>query len=77
MDVSFYCELNLFANFEPTSFIEAVECDEWREDVQNEYDALIKNVTWKLVDPQVGTKPIGCEWVYKNKYKSNGSLEKH
>jgi len=29
------------------------------------------------VDPQFGTKPIGCKWVYKNKYKSNGSLDKH
>jgi hypothetical protein len=42
-----------------------------------EYDALIKNGTWKLVDPPFGTKPIGCRWVYKNKYKSNGSLDKH
>ena len=33
--------------------------------------------TWKLVDPPVGTKPIGCKWVYKNKYKSDGSLDKH
>ena len=45
--------------------------------MQNEYDALIKNETWKLVDPLVGTKPIGCKWVYKNKYKSDGSLDKH
>ena len=45
--------------------------------MQNEYDALIKNGTWKLVDPLVGTKPIGCKWVYKNKYRSDGSLDKH
>ena len=45
--------------------------------MQNEYDALIKNGTWKLVDPPIGTKPIGCKWVYKNKYKSDGSLDNH
>ena len=45
--------------------------------MQKEYDALIKNGTWKLVDPPLGTKPIGCKWVYKNKYKADGSLEKH
>eukprot|EP00253_Pinus_taeda_P032471 PITA_32471 len=45
--------------------------------MQNEYDALIKNGTWKLVDPPLGTKPIGCKWVYKNKYKVDGSLDKH
>ncbi len=41
--------------------------------MQKEYDALIKNDTWKLVDPPLGTKPIGC----KNKYKADGSLDKH
>ena len=45
--------------------------------MQNEYDTLIKNKTWKLVDPPIGTKPIGCKWVYKKKYKSDASLDKH
>eukprot|EP00253_Pinus_taeda_P025567 PITA_25567 len=45
--------------------------------MQKEYDALIKNGTWKLVDPPLGTKPIGSKWVYKNKYKADGSLDKH
>ena len=30
MDLSFDCELNLYANFEPTFFIEAIECDKWK-----------------------------------------------
>jgi hypothetical protein len=42
-----------------------------------EYDSLMKNGTWKLVYPPFGTKPIGCRWVYKSKYKSDGSLDKH
>ena len=62
MDVSFDCEFNLSANFE-----EASTRVEWKEAMQNEYDVLMKNGTWKLVDPPVGTKPIGCKWVYKNK----------
>eukprot|EP00253_Pinus_taeda_P014000 PITA_14000 len=45
--------------------------------MQKEYDALIKDGTWKLVDPPLGTKPIGCKWVYKNKNKVDGSLDKH
>ena len=45
--------------------------------MQKEYDALINNGTWKLVDPPLGTKPIGYKWVYKNKYKVDGSLDKH
>ena len=45
MNVSFDCELNLSTNFEPTSFIESAACDEWKESMQNEYDALMKNGT--------------------------------
>ena len=45
--------------------------------LQKEYDALIENGTWKLVDPPLVTKPIGCKWVFKNKYKADGSLDKH
>jgi len=45
--------------------------------MHKEYDALINNGTWKLVGPPLGTKLIGCKWVYKNKYKSDGSLDKH
>jgi hypothetical protein len=29
------------------------------------------------VDPPFETKPIGCKCVFKNKYKSYGSLDKH
>eukprot|EP00253_Pinus_taeda_P006706 PITA_06706 len=63
MDVSYDCELNLSTDFEPTSFKEVASHDEWKEAMQKEYDALIKNGTWKLVDPPFGTKPIGCKWV--------------
>eukprot|EP00253_Pinus_taeda_P014238 PITA_14238 len=45
--------------------------------MKKEYGALIKNGTWKLIDPPLGTKPIGCKWVNKNKYKADGSLDKH
>eukprot|EP00253_Pinus_taeda_P036184 PITA_36184 len=77
MDVSYDCELNLSTDFEPASFKEAASHDAWKEVMQKEYDALIKNDTWKLVDPPLGTKPIGCKWVYKSKYKADGSLDKH
>ena len=77
MDVSFDCEFNLFANFEPTSFEEYSTRVEWKEAMQNEYDALMNNATLNLVDPVVRAKPIGFKWVYKNKYNSYGSTEKH
>jgi hypothetical protein len=77
MDASYDCELHLSTNLEPTSFKETTSRDEWKESMQKEYDALIKNGTWKLVDPPYGTKPIGCKWVFNNKYRLDGSLEKN
>ena len=45
--------------------------------MQKDYDAFIKNGISKLVDPPYRTNPIGCKWVFKNKYRSDGSLDKH
>ena len=44
MDVSYDCELNLSSNLEPT-FENDITCDEWKESMQNEYDAFMKNGT--------------------------------
>eukprot|EP00253_Pinus_taeda_P036284 PITA_36284 len=77
LDVSYDFELNLSTNFEPTSFKPTSSHDEWKEVMKMEYDALINNDTWKLVDPPLGTKPIDSKSVYKNKYKVDGSLDKH
>ena len=45
MNVTYDCELNLSANHEPNSFEEASTCDEWKEAMKNEYEALMKNGT--------------------------------
>src|SRR4051812_22584704 len=35
------------------------------------------NGTWTTEDFPPGKKFIGCKWVYKVKYNSNGSIERH
>jgi len=40
-------------------------------------EALKDNKTWSLVPLPVGQKPIGCKWVYKIKYKSDGTIERY
>ena len=70
-------ELNFFIVDEPSSFQEATTSDAWRSAMEKEYDTLIKNGTWRLVDPPIRAKPIGYKWVYKNKYKADGSLDKY
>jgi hypothetical protein len=42
-----------------------------------EITALELNNTWVLVDLPPHKHPIGCKWVYKIKYKSDGSIERY
>jgi hypothetical protein len=39
--------------------------------------ALAENGTWDLVDAPKGVKPIGCKWVYKIKYNTDGSINRY
>ena len=43
----------------------------------SEYNSILENGTWKLVDCPSNVKPIGCKWVYWIKYKSNGEVDKY
>jgi hypothetical protein len=42
-----------------------------------EFDALVKNKTWRLVPPMKGRNIVGCKWVYKIKRKQDGSLDRY
>ena len=39
--------------------------------------ALEANNTWTLTPLPANKKPIGCKWVYKIKYKYDGSIERY
>lgn len=45
--------------------------------MQAEYDSLVKNKTWKLVDRPKGKNIVGCKWVFSLKRKPDGSVEKY
>lgn len=64
---------------EPTSYEEAVlgpEQDLWKVAMREEYDSLMKNNTWSLVELPNGRKPIGCKWVFKRKEDVAGKVSK-
>jgi hypothetical protein len=42
-----------------------------------EISALELNNTWTIVDLPSHKHPIGCKWVYKLKYKADGSIERY
>jgi len=72
--------LNLLQNLaiytEPSSYAEAASQPEWQEAMQKEFDTLHSNNTWELVELPRETRPISCKWVYKVKYKADGSVER-
>ena len=64
----------------PTSYIQAIsgpEATEWRKAIQLEYDSLIENNTWKVVNLPPNRKPLTTKWVLKKKLGPHGQLLKH
>lgn len=44
--------------------------------MQEEFDALERNQTWSLVPSFNAQNLVGCKWVYRTKYKPDGSTDR-
>ncbi|XP_022014149.1 uncharacterized protein LOC110913635 [Helianthus annuus] len=66
---------SLNKKIEPSCYEEAAKDPKWIEAMNKEMDALFRNNTWVLTDLPQDRKAIGCKWVYRVKYKSNGEIE--
>jgi Reverse transcriptase (RNA-dependent DNA polymerase) len=62
---------------EPTNFWVAKTIPIWCTTMKEELEALEKNKTWTLMSLPKGKKLVGCKWVYKIKYNSDGTIERH
>ncbi|KAJ4782637.1 Retroelement pol polyprotein-like [Rhynchospora pubera] len=62
---------------EPRYFGEAMNYKHWRDAMHAEIDALERNETWTIEDLPPKKKAIGCKWVYRIKYNSDGSIERY
>ncbi|XP_039048921.1 uncharacterized mitochondrial protein AtMg00820-like [Hibiscus syriacus] len=54
----------------------ALEYPDWRDVVLSEYNALLTNNTWRIVELPAGMKAIGCKWLFKVKKNADGSVER-
>jgi hypothetical protein len=50
---------------------------DWDTTMNEEYHSLMENDTWDLVPLPKGRKLVRCKWVYRTKYASDGSVERH
>ena len=48
----------------------------WKEAIKSELDSIIQNHTWELVTLPPGTKLLDTKWIFKRKFKPDGSLDK-
>ncbi|CAN0824684.1 Retrovirus-related Pol polyprotein from transposon TNT 1-94 [Linum grandiflorum] len=64
-------------HFEPKTFREAIKHTRWRRAMKFENDALIRNGTWSLVPRPINVNLVGSKWIFRNKYNSDGSLQRH
>jgi len=61
----------------PVNYEQGKEHEECRNAMNEEYDSLMKNKTWELVELPENKVPIGRKWLYKLKFKADGSIDKY
>jgi hypothetical protein len=62
---------------EPSSYEEARHHPQWVAAMNSEITALKENNTWSFTSLPAGHRLIGCKWVFKVEYQSNGSIERY
>ena len=48
---------------------------EWKSAADLEYSSLLENETWELVKLPEGRRTVGCKWVFRVKYDSEGRVK--
>lgn len=62
---------------EPKSYHEAITDPAWCGAMLVELNALERNDTWQLTVLPKGHSLVTCKWLFKLKFRSNGTLERH
>lgn len=68
---------NSTAIHEPLFYSQAVKDSNWCKAMQVELNALEINKTWEITTLPPNKKAVGCKWIYKVKYKSDGTLDRY
>jgi hypothetical protein len=45
--------------------------------MNEEFNALMQNKTWRLVPQRQGTNIVDCRWIYKIKRKADGTIDRY
>ena len=69
--------LNVSSHFEPQYYHQAMHFPQWRVAMKDELTTMELNHIWTVVLLPHRKHSIGCKWIFKIKYNSNGSIELH
>lgn len=61
----------------PFTYLQTSKLPQWRQAMQEEFNALINTRTWKLVPSHPSQNVVGYKWVFLVKRKANGSIDKY
>ncbi|PKU75882.1 Retrovirus-related Pol polyprotein from transposon TNT 1-94 [Dendrobium catenatum] len=62
---------------EPTTYNQALKNEHWRSAMSQEFQALQAQATWDLVPYSTDKNILGCKWIFRTKYKSDGSIARY
>lgn len=68
-------DLAMSSDYSPILRPQNISC--WIRAISAELEALHSNITWSITSLPARKVLIGFKWVFKNKYKANGSIEHH
>lgn len=72
-------EANLVESYEPSTYDEAIKCNEsskWLAAIKEELKAHEENNTWTIID-KTDKKAITSKWIFKIKKNKEGAIEKY
>jgi len=61
----------------PNSIQDAMAILEWKKEVNEEVNAMVKNGTWEITDLPHEKNFIGCKQIFMVKTKADGSIERY
>ncbi|MCO5580719.1 hypothetical protein L7F22_034589 [Adiantum nelumboides] len=75
--VNLACICTLCDVDEPNSLEKVLECDQWKDAMQQEIESIHKNHAWDLVDLPTSKKPIDTKYGLKVKRKPNSTIDRY